>query len=141
MRPIIYVTTESAPSKVEDSLRQKGLIASLPHLLGFVDAFNETVGLPSVERHDIVGASSGDLTGLSISISKLQERIGENSLLIFDSLTTPYLMSGSEILRFMRTTLLRFAAEGNAVLACMDEGCGREEDLVEDRTDGWLEDH
>jgi len=92
-----------------------------------VDAFNETVGLPSVERHDIVGASSGDLTGLSISISKLQERIGENSLLIFDSLTTPYLMSGSEILRFMRTTLLRFAAEGNAVLACMDEGCGREE--------------
>jgi predicted hydrocarbon binding protein len=130
MRPIIYVTTESAPSKVEDSLRQKGLIASLPHLLGFVDAFNETVGLPSVERYDMVGASSGDLTGLSISISKLQERIGENSLLIFDSLTTPYLMSGSEILRFMRTTLLRFAAEGNAVLACMDEGCGREEDLV-----------
>jgi predicted hydrocarbon binding protein/KaiC/GvpD/RAD55 family RecA-like ATPase len=130
MRPVIYVTTESAPSKVSDSLRQKGLGEVLPHTLGFVDAFHETVGLQSAARPDAVNASSEDLTGLGIAISKLRERIGENVLLVFDSLTSPYLMSGSEILRFMRTTLLRLAAEGDAVLACVDEGCGKEEDLT-----------
>jgi predicted hydrocarbon binding protein len=56
--------------------------------------------------------------------------MGENFLLIFDSLTSPYLMSGVEILRFLRMTLLRLAAQGNAVLACIDEGCGKLEDLV-----------
>jgi predicted hydrocarbon binding protein/KaiC/GvpD/RAD55 family RecA-like ATPase len=130
MRPVIYVTTESAPSKVSDSLRQKGLGGVLPHTLGFVDAFHETVGLQSAARPDAVNASSEDLTGLGIAISKLRERIGENVLLVFDSLTSPYLMNGSEILRFMRTTLLRLAAEGDAVLACVDEGCGKEEDLT-----------
>jgi predicted hydrocarbon binding protein/KaiC/GvpD/RAD55 family RecA-like ATPase len=130
MRSVIYVTTESAPSKVSDSLRQKGLSGVLPHTLGFVDAFHETVGLQSAARPDTVNASSEDLTGLGIAISKLRERIGENVLLVFDSLTTPYLMSGSEILRFMRTTLLRSAAEGDAVLASVDEGCGKEEDLT-----------
>jgi len=129
-RPIIYVTTEAAPSKVIDSLREKGLGEVLPHSLSFVDAFHETVGLQSAARPDTVNASSEDLTGLGIAISKLRERIGENVLLVFDSLTSPYLMSGSEILRFMRTTLLRLAAEGNAVLACVDEGCGKEEDLT-----------
>jgi len=130
VRPVIYVTTESAPSKVEDSLKQKGLSGALPHPLDFVDAFHETVGLPTADRPDTVNASSEDLTSLGIAISKLQERTGENVLLVFDSLTTPYLMSGLEILRFMRTTLLRLAAEGNAVLACVDEGCGKEKDLV-----------
>jgi predicted hydrocarbon binding protein len=77
-----------------------------------------------------VKASSEDLTSLGIAISKMRERMGEKVLLVFDSLTTPYLMSGSEILRFMRTTLLRAAAEGDAVLACVDEGCGKEEDLT-----------
>ena len=130
MRPVIYVTTESAPFKVIDSLRKMGLGEALPHDLCFVDAFHETVGLSTVNRPDTVKASSEDLTSLSIAISKLWERMAENFLLVFDSLTTPYLMSGSEILRFMRTTLLRLAAEGNAVLACVDEGCGKEEDLV-----------
>jgi predicted hydrocarbon binding protein/KaiC/GvpD/RAD55 family RecA-like ATPase len=130
MSPVIYVTTESAPSKVSDSLRQKGLGEVLPHTLGFVDAFHETVGLQSAARPDIVNASSEDLTGLGIAISKLRERIDEGVLLVFDSLTSPYLMSGSEILRFMRTTLLRLAAEGDAVLASVDEGCGKEEDLT-----------
>jgi KaiC/GvpD/RAD55 family RecA-like ATPase len=130
MRPVIYVTTESAPSKVLDSLRQKGLGEALPHSLGFVDAFHETVGLPSPARPDTVDASSADLTGLDIAISKLRERAGENVLLVFDSLTSPYLMSGPEVVRFMRLTLLRLAAEGNAVLACVDEGCGKPEDLV-----------
>ena len=130
IKPIIYVTTESAPFKVADILRQRGLGEALPHPLGFVDAFHETVGLPSAARSDTVDASSEDLTSLSIAISKLRERMDENVLLIFDSLTSPYLISSSEILRFMRTTLLRLATEGDAILACIDEGCGKPEDLV-----------
>jgi predicted hydrocarbon binding protein/KaiC/GvpD/RAD55 family RecA-like ATPase len=130
VKPVIYVTTESSPSKVAEALRQRGLGEVLPHPLGFVDAFHETVGLPSTVRPDTVNASSEDLTSLSIAISKLRERIDENVLLIFDSLTSPYLISSSEILRFIRTTLLRLAAEGDAILACVDEGCGKSEDLV-----------
>jgi len=130
MRPVIYVTTESSPSVIEESLRAKGLGKELLHPLGFVDAFHETMGLPSVVRSDTLVASSEDLTSLSIAISKLQETMGENVLLIFDSLTSPYLLSGVEILRFMRMTLLRLAAQGNAVLACIDEGCGKLEDVV-----------
>ncbi len=130
MRPVIYVTTESAPSKVLESLKQKGLGEALPHSLGFVDAFHETVGLSSPDRPDTVDASSQDLTSLDVAISKMRERAGENVLLVFDSLTSPYLMSGPEVVRFMRLTLLRSAAEGNAVLACIDEGCSKQEDLV-----------
>jgi predicted hydrocarbon binding protein/KaiC/GvpD/RAD55 family RecA-like ATPase len=130
IKPVIYVTTESAPSKVEDSLREKGLVRMSPHPLGYVDAFHETVGLLTEQRPDTEDASSDDLTSLGIAISKLGARMKEKSLLVFDSLTSPYLMSGSEVLRFMRTTLIRFAAEGNSVLACIDEGCGRQEDLV-----------
>lgn len=130
LRPVIYVTTESGPSKVADSLREMGLGETLPHPLGFVDAFHETVGLPSTPRPDVVGASCADLTSLSIAISKLQERMRENILLVLDSLTSPYLLSGPEVVRFMRMTLSRFAAEGNSVLACFDEGSGKEEDLV-----------
>jgi len=130
LRPVIYVTTESNPSTVEGALRAKGLGKESLHPLGFVDAFHETMGLPSVVRSDTLVASSEDLTSLGIAISNLQEKMGENVLLIFDSLTSPYLMSGAEILRFIRMTLLRLAAQGNAVLACIDEGCGKLEDLV-----------
>ena len=130
LRPIIYVTTESSSSVVEESLRAKGLGKELLHPLGFVDAFHETMGLPSVVRSDTLVASSEDLTSLSIAISKLQETMDENVLLILDSLTSPYLLRGVEILRFMRMTLLRLAAQGNAVLACIDEGCGKMEDVV-----------
>jgi predicted hydrocarbon binding protein/KaiC/GvpD/RAD55 family RecA-like ATPase len=130
IKPIIYVTTESAPFKVEDTLRQSGLGEVLPHPLGFVDAFHETVGLPSTARSDTVNASSEDLTSLSIAIFKLRERMAENVLLIFDSLTSPYLISSLEILRFIRTTLLKLAAESDAILACIDEGCGKPEDLI-----------
>jgi predicted hydrocarbon binding protein len=124
------VTTESAPSKVEDSLREKGLGEALPHTLGFVDAFHETVGLSAIDRPDTVKASSGDLTRLGIAISKLRDRMGENVLVVFDSLTSPYLMNGSEILRFMKMSLLRLSAEGNSMLAVLDEGCTTEKDLI-----------
>jgi len=130
IKPVIYVTTETAPSKVEYSLREKGLVRVTPHPLSYVDAFHETVGLMTEDRPDTEEASSEDLTGLGIAIHKLRDRMSEESLLVFDSLTSPYLMSGLELLRFMRTTLVRFAAEGNAVLACVDEGCGKQEDLV-----------
>ena len=130
IQPIIYVTTESGPSKVAESLREMGLSETLLHPLSFIDAFHETVGLPTPARPDAVAASYGDLTSLSIAISKLQERMHESTLLIFDSLTSPYLMSGPEVVRFLRLTLSRFAAEGNSVLTCFDEGSGKEEDLV-----------
>jgi len=51
-------------------------------------------------------------------------------LLIFDSLTSPYLFNGAEVVKFMRLFLSRFASEGNPVLALVDEGCGKEEDMV-----------
>jgi predicted hydrocarbon binding protein/KaiC/GvpD/RAD55 family RecA-like ATPase len=130
MMPVIYVTTESAPSKVEESLRQKGLGKVSPHPLNFVDAFHDTVGLSTADRPNSIDASCQDLTSLGIAISKLHERMREKVLLVFDSLTSPYMFNGSEILRFMRMTLSRFAAEGNAVLACVDEGCGKPEDMV-----------
>ena len=87
-KPIIYVTTETAPTKIEYSLKEKGLAGVSPHPITYVDAFHETVGLPSAARPDTVKASSEDLTSLSIAISKSRERMEENSLLIFDSLTS-----------------------------------------------------
>jgi predicted hydrocarbon binding protein/KaiC/GvpD/RAD55 family RecA-like ATPase len=129
-RPIIYVTTEYDPSKAEEALREKGLGMIEPGLLSFVDAFNETVGLSVKDRPDTVDADCASLSSVGISISKLQERVGKKGvLLVFDSLVSPYLLSGSEVVRFMRLTLSKFAAEGNSVLACMDEGCGKQEDL------------
>jgi predicted hydrocarbon binding protein/KaiC/GvpD/RAD55 family RecA-like ATPase len=116
--PVIYVTTESSPSKIEDLLREKGLGETMPHTLKFVDAFHETVGLSTINRTNTVSVSSEDLTSLGIAISKLQESMRENVLVVFDSLTAPYLMNGPETLRFLRMSLRR-----------MDEGCGKKEDL------------
>jgi KaiC/GvpD/RAD55 family RecA-like ATPase len=84
MEPVVYVTTESTPSEIVESFRQRGLGEELPHPLGFVDAFRETVGLPSVDRSDVIDASCGDLTSLSIAIIKMRERIDENALLVFE---------------------------------------------------------
>jgi predicted hydrocarbon binding protein/KaiC/GvpD/RAD55 family RecA-like ATPase len=130
-KPTIYVTTECGPSKTEKVLKERGLGKIEPGLLNFIDAYNETVGVSVPDRPDTVSADCNDLSSIDIAISKLQERIGRKGiLLVFDSLTSPYLFSGAEILRFMRQTLSRFAASGNAVLACIDEGCGKSEDLV-----------
>jgi len=130
-RPIIYVTTKYGPSKVERALTEQGLQEVAPGLLTFVDAYNETVGVSITERPDTAYADCNDLSSIDIAITKLQEQIGRTDiLLVFDSLTSPYLFSGPEILRFMAQTLSRFAARGNAIMACMDEGCGKAEDLV-----------
>ena len=130
-RPTIFMTTEYGPSEAKKDLRERGLGEIEPGLLNFIDAYNETVGLSVSDRPDTVYADCNNLSSIDIAISKLQDRIGKKGvLLVFDSLTSPYLFSGSEILRFMRQTLSRFAAKGNAVIACIDEGCGKQEDLV-----------
>ena len=130
-RPVIYVTTEYDPSKAEEALREKGLGRVKPGLLNYVDAYNETVGISISDRPDTIHADCNDLSSIDIAISKLTGQLGrEGILLVFDSLTSPYLFNGVEILRFLRQTLSRFSARRNAVLACIDEGCGKEEDLV-----------
>ena len=130
-RPIIFVTTEYGSFDVERALREKGVGEVEPGMLSFVNAYHETVGLSVPDRPDTLHAHCEDLASIGIAISKLQEQVEKRGiLLVFDSLTSPYLFSGPEILRFMRRTLSRFAAEGNSVLACMDEGCGKSEDLA-----------
>ncbi|MGD8544087.1 MAG: ATPase domain-containing protein [Candidatus Bathyarchaeota archaeon] len=129
-KPAVYVTTKYDPSRIEESFREKGLAKIELNLLGFVDAYSETAGLSVSDRFDTITADCEDLSSIGIAISKINERIGKKGvLLVFDSLTSPYLFSGSEILRFMSRTLSGFAAKGNSVLACMDEGCGKEEDI------------
>jgi len=129
-RPVIFVTTEHGPSEVIDLLKEKGMGELSPSALSFVDAFGETVGATSQERPDTISANCEDLNSISMAIAKLQERIGRRDVfLAFDSLTSPYLFNEKEVFRFIRLCLAKFASEGNSVLALMDEGCGKEEDL------------
>ena len=130
-RPIIFVTTEQRPSVIIKLLREKGMGKPTPAALSFVDAFTDTVGLTCTPRSDTVCANCADLNSLSMATIKLQERIGQKGILLaFDSLTSPYLFSGAEVTKFMRLFLAKFAAEGNSVMALIDEGCGKSEDLV-----------
>lgn len=130
-KTIIFVTTEQTPSGITGLLRENGLKEPVSSALNFVDAFAQTVGLPTPERPDAICANCEDLNSMSMAISKLQQRIGKREiLLVFDSLTSPYLFNREEVFRFMRLCLVKFAAEGNAVMVLMDEGCGKSEDLV-----------
>jgi len=130
-KPIIYVITEHGVSKAEKALKERGLGEIEPGLLNFIDAYNNTVGIPVTDRLDTLYADCNNISSIDIAISKLSEKIRKKDiLLIFDSLTSPYLFNGVEILRFMRLTLSKFAARGNAVMASVDEGCGKPEDLV-----------
>jgi predicted hydrocarbon binding protein/KaiC/GvpD/RAD55 family RecA-like ATPase len=129
-RPVIFVTTEQGATEITALLRERGMAQLPPGALSFVDAFTETVGLTCTERSDTVCANCADLNSISIGTTRLQERMGERGVLLtFDSLTSPYLFSGAEVIKFMRVFLSKFAAQGNSVLALMDEGCGKEEDL------------
>ncbi len=129
-KPVFYVTTEHGPTEVIGLLSEKGLGELPPSALSFIDAFGETVGVRTSERPDTVSANCEDLNSISMAIARLQERIGRrDALLTFDSLTSPYLFNGEEVFRFIRLCLAKFASEGNSVLALMDEGCGKEEDL------------
>ena len=127
-KPVIFVTSERSPADVIDMLVQKGMSTST--CLSFVDAFSETVGLTAMKKDDRESANCADLNSLSIAITRVQERTGSKGiLLVFDSLTSPYLLAGAEVVKFVRLFLSKFAAEGNSVLALVDEGCGREEDI------------
>jgi predicted hydrocarbon binding protein/KaiC/GvpD/RAD55 family RecA-like ATPase len=127
-RPVILVTSERSPAEVMELLSERGIGESVE--LNFVDAFTDTVGLTCTPRSDTICANCADLNSLSIAVTKLQDRAAQRGiLLVFDSLTSPYLFNGMEVVRFMRLFLSKFASEGNAVLALMDEGCGKEEDL------------
>jgi KaiC/GvpD/RAD55 family RecA-like ATPase len=130
-KSIIFVTTEQTPSGITGLLREKGMGMPVPSTLNFVDAFAQTVGLSTSEQSDLICANCEDLNSISMAIAKLQQRIGKKEiLLVFDSLTSPYLFNREEVFRFMRLCLVKFAAEGNAVMVLMDEGCGKSEDLV-----------
>jgi KaiC/GvpD/RAD55 family RecA-like ATPase/predicted hydrocarbon binding protein len=129
-QPVIFVTSERSPSGTTDLLRERGMGELAPGSLSFVDAFTETVGLTCTPREDTVCANCADLNSLSIATTRLQQKIGQKGVLLaFDSLTSPYLFCGAEITKFIRLFLSKFAAEGNSVLALVDEGCGKEEDL------------
>ena len=129
-KPIIFVTTEHGPTEVIGLLREKGMGEPTPGALTFVDAFGETVGATTPERLDTISANCEDLNSISIAIDKLTQRVGRRDILLaFDSLTSPYLFNKEEVFRFIRLCLAKFASEGNSVLALMDEGCGKEEDL------------
>ena len=129
-KPVIFITTEQSPSAIKVLLRERGMGEATTSALGFIDAFGQTVGLASPERPDTVSANCVDLNSISMATTRLQERIGRKDIVLaFDSLTSPYLFNGMEVVKFMRLFLSRFASEGNSVLALMDEGCGKEEDL------------
>jgi predicted hydrocarbon binding protein/KaiC/GvpD/RAD55 family RecA-like ATPase len=130
-RPVIFVTTEQSTTGITGLLKEKGMGESAPAALGFVDAFTETVGLTCAPREDTICANCADLNSLSMAITKLQEKVGKRDILLtFDSLTSPYLFNKDEVFRFIRLCLLKFASEGNSVVALIDEGCGKSEDLV-----------
>lgn len=130
-KPVIFVTTEQSPSGVMRLLTEKGIGELNTEVLSFVDAFSQTVGVETADRPDAICADCADLNTISIATTRLQERTKQRStLLAFDSLTSPYLFCGAEIVKFMRLFLAKFAAEGNSVVALIDEGCGKPEDLV-----------
>ena len=129
-KPVIFITTEQSSSAIAALLRERGMGETTPGALGFVDAFAQTVGLAVSERPDTISANCVDLNSISMATTRLQERIGRKDIMLaFDSLTSPYLFSGAEVTKFMRLFLSKFAAEGNSVVALIDEGCGKEEDL------------
>jgi predicted hydrocarbon binding protein/KaiC/GvpD/RAD55 family RecA-like ATPase len=129
-RPVVFVTTEQSPSRLLALFQEKGMGEPVPGALCFVDAFARTVGLSTQERPDTIHANCEDLNSITMAIARLEQRMGRKDILLaFDSLTSPYLFNREEILRFLRLCLLKFAAEGNSVVALMDEGCGKEEDV------------
>jgi predicted hydrocarbon binding protein/KaiC/GvpD/RAD55 family RecA-like ATPase len=129
-KPVVFVTTEHGPSEIIGLLQGRGMGTPPQGRLSFADAFGESVGATIQERTDAVGASCEDLNSISMAIAKLRERAGRRGVfLAFDSLTSPYLFNDREVLRFIRACLAKFASEGNSVLALMDEGCGKKEDV------------
>jgi hypothetical protein len=64
----------------------------------------------------IVSVDCPDLTGIGVKLTELSGAIGRNNtMLIFDSLSPPYLLNENSLLKFMRATLARFAPMGYMV--------------------------
>jgi predicted hydrocarbon binding protein/KaiC/GvpD/RAD55 family RecA-like ATPase len=129
-KPVIFVATEQSPVEIAALLKEKGMKQIPADTISFIDAFSQTVGLATTEQADTISANCQDLNSINMAIARLQQKSGKGDILLaFDSLTSPYLFNKEEIFRFVRLGLLKFAAEGNSVLALLDEGCGKEEDL------------
>jgi predicted hydrocarbon binding protein/KaiC/GvpD/RAD55 family RecA-like ATPase len=129
-RPTILVSTEEAPAEMILRMSKSGLREPLPDCLRFVDAFTQTVGLSGEKRPDTFEAHCADLNSIMMAISRSRSKMnGRGVLLILDSLTSPYLLSGQEVVRFSQLYLSKVAAEGNAVLVLMDEGVCPSEDF------------
>ncbi|HEY47163.1 MAG: hypothetical protein AMJ88_11340 [Anaerolineae bacterium SM23_ 63] len=129
-RPTIFVSTEETPAELVVRMSQSGLREPFPDCFRLVDAFTQTVGLSGEKRADTFEAHCADLNSIMMAISRSRSKLnGRGTLLVLDSLTSPYLLSGQEVIRFTQLYLSKVAAEGNAVLALMDEGVCPSEDF------------
>ncbi len=127
---VIFVSTESSSEDLFGSLQERGLGELRPNSLVIVDAYTQTVGLPFNPRGEAISANCVDLNSICMAVTKLFSLLkGEDILLVFDSLTSPYLFNGVKIVRFIQQFLAKFTQEGNRVLVSIDEGCGNKEDL------------
>jgi len=127
---VIYVITESTADDLVQNMRNRGLVEIRPDSLAIVDAYTQTVGLTCSSQRTTLCANCADLNSISMAVTKLRRRLnGQDVLLVFDSLTSPYLFNGLNVVKFIQQFLAKFAEEGNRVLVTMDEGCGKEEDL------------
>ena len=127
---VIYTTTESTSEDLLIQLSEKGWIHTGTEDLNILDAYTHTVGLSCGSQSGVACAHCADLNSISMGVTKLQTRLGDqNLLLVFDSLTSPYLFNGVKVLRFIQQFLAKFAQEGNRVLVTLDKGCGKSEDM------------
>lgn len=128
--PVIFVSTERTAIDLISSMKERGLGEVRPDSLGIIDAYTQTVGMACASQGNTLCANCADLNSLSIAVTKLRGRLnGERTWLVFDSLTSPYLFNRHNVHMFMQQFLAKYAMEGNAVVAAMDEGCGNESDL------------
>lgn len=130
---VVYLATESRPDEIIESLIAKGISSGELGRLRIIDAYSATLAdLPKSEHKVVVdGADCTDLTGMGAKISKLAASAGgPGGLLVFDSLSAPYIFNGENTIKFLRMSLTKFALQGNKVLVCMSEGLGKSEDLV-----------
>jgi predicted hydrocarbon binding protein/KaiC/GvpD/RAD55 family RecA-like ATPase len=131
-KPAIFVSTKSPAGAVKRNLeRIDRTAARLESVrLATVDAYSATVGLR--RNADQTGeASCGDPTSIGIALGKaLRDLDGQDVLIGIESLTPIYLLNDKIFIKFVQNTLLRYAAENHGVVATIDEGCGRSEDLT-----------
>lgn len=131
--PVVYFATESRPDDIVESLLTRGITLEELGRIRIIDAYTATLSeLPeSKYKVSVDGADCTDLPGMGAKISGLAGPEGEEGgLLVFDSLSAPYIFNGESAIKFLRMSLTRFALKGNRVLVCMSEGLGKTEDLV-----------